>query len=95
MILLFCNLYFDFFKPYSLTCCILTIPLLPTYVLFQFSSVAQSCLTLRPLDCSTPGFPDISNYHVLIATLNSYIPSHWWQKKKIHWHRKYLGFPRW
>ena len=26
--------------------------------IFQFSSVAQSCLTLRdPMDCSTPGFP--------------------------------------
>ena len=27
-------------------------------VLLQFSSVSQSCLTLRnPMDCSTPGFP--------------------------------------
>ena len=32
--------------------------LLPSQPSHQFSSVAQSCLTLcNPMDCSTPGFP--------------------------------------
>ena len=30
----------------------------PFFMSFQFSSIAQSCLTLcKPMDCSTPGFP--------------------------------------
>ena len=36
----------------------LTVPWLPVAIVFQFSSVAQSCPTLcDPMDCSTPGFP--------------------------------------
>ena len=36
----------------------LVLILLLPYNLIQFSSVAQSCLTLcNPMDCSTPGFP--------------------------------------
>ena len=34
------------------------VPLLPLSGYLQFSSVAQSCLTLcDPMNCSTPGFP--------------------------------------
>ena len=34
----------------------------------QFSSVAQSCLTLRPMDCSTPGFPVLDQLLELTQT---------------------------
>ena len=35
----------------------------------QFSSVAQSCLTLRgPVDCSTPGFPVLHHLPELTQT---------------------------
>ena len=38
---------------------------------FQFSSVAQLCLTLcNPMDCSTPGFPF---YHQLPELTQTYI----------------------
>ena len=41
----------------------------------QFSSVAQSCLTLcNPMDCSTPGFP----VHHQLPELNHSCPSNWW-----------------
>ena len=59
------------------------------YTVLQFSSVAQSCLTLcNPMDCSTPGFPvhhqllelaQIHVHHVGDAIQPSYlifIPSH-------------------
>ena len=52
-----------------------------TYVcvyVFQFSSVAQSCLTLcDPMDCSTPGFPSINNFRGLLTlmSIRSVMPS--------------------
>ena len=44
----------------------------------QFSSVAQSCLTLcDPMDCSTPGFPVIINSRSLLKLMSveSVMPS--------------------
>ena len=36
-----------------------------------FSSAAQSCLTLcNPMDCSTPGFPVITNYRSLLKLMS-------------------------
>ena len=41
-------------------------------VLVQFSSVAQSCLTLcNPMDCSTPGFP-VHHQHLDLAQTHVY-----------------------
>ena len=51
----------------------------------QFSSVAQSCLTLcDPMDCSTPGFP-VHHQLPVLATCNK------------HSHKKQVlqGFTRW
>ena len=43
------------------------------FVLSQFSSVAQSCLTLcDPTDCGTPGFPV---HHQLLELTQTYV--HW------------------
>ena len=40
------------------------------YKTLQFSSVAQSCLTLcNPMDCSTPGFPSITNSQSLLKLM--------------------------
>ena len=37
----------------------------------QFSSVAQSCLTLcDPMDCSTPGFPVLTNFRSLLKLMS-------------------------
>ena len=45
-------------------------------VSFQFSSVAQSCLTLwDPMDCSTPGF---SVHHQLLKLAQTSCPSSQW-----------------
>ena len=42
----------------------------------QFSSVAQSCLTLcNPMDCSTPGFPV---YHQLPELAQTHVPLSRW-----------------
>ena len=44
----------------------------------QFSSVAQSCLThCNPMDCSTPGFPVITNSQSLLklTSIESMMPS--------------------
>ena len=44
----------------------------------QFSSVAQSCLTLcDPLNCSTPGFPVVTNAQSLLKlwSIESVMPS--------------------
>ena len=43
----------------------------------QFSSVAQSCLTLcDPMNCSTPGFPVITNRSLLkLMSIESVMPS--------------------
>ena len=36
----------------------------------QIRSVTQSCLTLRdPMDCSTPGFPVITNSQILLKLM--------------------------
>ena len=46
--------------------------------LCNFSSVAQSCLTLcDPMDCSTPGFPPIANSQSLLKLMciESVMPS--------------------
>ena len=52
-----------------------------THGQFMFSSVTQSCLTLRPMDCSLPGFP--VHHHLLefaqthVASVDDAIhPSH-------------------
>ena len=52
------------------------------WLVMQFSSVAQSCLTLRdPMDCSTPGFPvlhyllEFAHTHVHLVG-NAIQPSH-------------------
>ena len=43
---------------------------------YQFSSVAQSCLTLSgPMDCNTPGFPV---HHQLLELAQIQCPSSWW-----------------
>ena len=47
----------------------------PTHILYtssiKFSLVAQSCLTLcDPMDCSTPGFPFISNSQSLLKLMS-------------------------
>ena len=40
-------------------------------MLFQFSSVTQSCLTLcDPMDCSTPGFLSITNSQSLLKPMS-------------------------
>ena len=45
-------------KPEPLCCLPETITILLTGYSVQFSSIAQSCLTLcKPMDCNTPGFP--------------------------------------
>ena len=37
----------------------------------QFSSVAQSCLTLcKSMNCSTPGFPDLYNFRSLLKLMS-------------------------
>ena len=41
------------------------------YILFQFSSVTQSCLTLcNPMDCSTPGLLSITNSRSLLKFMS-------------------------
>ena len=41
------------------------------HMLFQFSSVTQSCLTLcDPMDCSTPGFLSITNSQSLLKPMS-------------------------
>ena len=41
------------------------------YLSIQFSSVAQSCPTLcNPMDCSTPGFPGITNFWSLLKLMS-------------------------
>ena len=41
-----------------------------TVIISQFSSVAQSCLTLcDPMDCSTPGFLSITNTWSLLRLM--------------------------
>ena len=43
------------------------------FIVVQFSSVAQSCLTLcNPMECSTPGFP---THHQLLDLIQAYV--HW------------------
>ena len=44
-----------------------SVPNVLSWLLFQFSSVTQSCPTLcNPMDCSTPGFPV---HHQLLSLL--------------------------
>ena len=48
------------------------------WLVMQFSSVAQSCLTLRdPMDCSTPGLPVLHQLPELTQThaIESGMPS--------------------
>ena len=57
-----------------------TEPLTFTFIFtfIQFNSVAQSCLTLcDPMDCSTPGFPFITNSQSLLKlmSIKSVMPS--------------------
>ena len=51
-----CVLLFPFYQPYKVDVTIYIVKI--RKLKDQFSSVAQSCLTLcNPMDCSTPGFP--------------------------------------
>ena len=65
---MYLNFCFNFFRLICLMCvhgCVCSAP--------QFSSVAQSCLTLcDPMDCSTPGFPV---HHQLLELTQTYVMS--------------------
>ena len=53
-----------------------SVQLLSCVQLFQFSSVAQSCLTLcDPMNCSTPGLPV---HHHLLEFTQTHVPSSQW-----------------
>ena len=47
------------------------------FLFYQFCSVTQSCLTLRPLDCSTPASLSITNSQSLLKLMfiESLMPS--------------------
>ena len=55
-------------------------------MIFQFSSVAQSCPTLcDPINCSTPGLPVQNDlYYILNATLTPDEKDQIWQEAQTH-----------